>query len=81
MSEKYEFDSQGRMQYNPDFHFSHGKPFTESDLEYMCKYYEIDGTKLMSLALGKTEMTIESKIRKLKKQNRYEYYKNLNKYW
>ncbi|CAM5660806.1 DNA-entry nuclease OS=Lysinibacillus sphaericus OX=1421 GN=LS41612_04505 PE=4 SV=1 [Lysinibacillus sphaericus] len=36
------YDKYGRMQYHPEFHFSHGKPFSESELEYICKFYEVD---------------------------------------
>ncbi|WP_052523802.1 hypothetical protein [Geobacillus kaustophilus] len=76
-----EYDRWGRMKYHPEFHHNQGKPFTESDLEYLCKFYEIDGPKSISLALGKTERTIRTKVDQLKKRGLYEYYKNLNKYW
>lgn len=79
--ERYELDAQGRMKYNPEFHFSHKQPFTESDLEYMCKYYETDGRQKIGFAIGKTEGTVDQKIQQLKKDGLYEYYKNLNKHW
>lgn len=40
------FDKMGRMQYNPIFHTNHGKPFTVSDLIYLCKYYGVDGARI-----------------------------------
>lgn len=76
-----EFDKYGRMKYHPDFHENHRKPFSESDLEYMCKYWELDSIKTMSLALGKTETTITQKVTHLRKCGEFEYYKNLNKHW
>ncbi len=75
------YDRTGRMEYNPDFHFNQGERWTESDLEYLCKYIEIDGYRSVSFALGRTEKTIASKIADFKKNGKYEYYKNLNKYW
>ena len=71
----------GRMVYHPDFHFNHGKKFTEAELEYLCKFWESDGRRVMSYALGKTEVTLQQKVNVLRKQGKFEYYKNLNKYW
>lgn len=76
-----EYDNFKRMKYHPDFHFSHGKPFSESDLEYICKYYEVDHSRTIAFAIGKTEHTIRTKVNELKKKGLYEYYKNLNKHW
>nr|WP_275900502.1 DNA-entry nuclease [Anoxybacillus rupiensis] len=69
------------MKYHPELHPNHGKPFTESDLEYLCKFYEFDGAESISLALGKTEHTILTKVYDLRKRGLFEYYKNLNKHW
>lgn len=81
LDECVEYDRFGRMQYNTVYHPNHGKPFTESDLEYLCKYYERDGFKLMAMALGKTEKTVAQKVAELRKQGRFDYYKRLNKHW
>ncbi|MFF5993675.1 DNA-entry nuclease [Lysinibacillus sp. KU-BSD001] len=75
------YDRFGRMLYHPDFHFSQGERFTESDLEYICKYYEVDHARNLAFAIGKTEHTIRSKVNTLKQLGKYEYYKNLNKHW
>lgn len=84
------YDNQGRMKYNPFYHPNHGQNFSEEDLEYMCKFYEMDGRLGISLALGKTEGVISTKCNSLKKQmiivngkemSKYDYYKNLNKHW
>jgi hypothetical protein len=76
-----EFDRLGRMSYHPEFHQNHGKPFSEEDLEYLCKYFEIDPVRTIAFALGRTEHTCASKVTYLKKRGLYDYYKNLNKHW
>lgn len=65
--ERIEYDKLGRMRYHSKFHFSHGERFAESDLEYICKYYEVDHTRTLGFAIGKTEHTIRSKVDKLKR--------------
>ncbi|MGM0806484.1 MAG: hypothetical protein ACQET8_17220 [Bacillota bacterium] len=75
------FDGHGRMKFHPDFHFSHGESFTDCELEYLCKYYEVDHARTLSFAMGKTEGTLRSKVDYLKKNGLYDYYKNLNKHW
>jgi len=76
-----EYDRVGQMKYHPEFHKNHKKSFTESDLEYLCKFYDVDGAKLISMALGRTEAAVRSKLSNLKKRGLFEYYKNLNKHW
>ncbi|CAM5662992.1 DNA-entry nuclease OS=Lysinibacillus sphaericus OX=1421 GN=LS41612_04505 PE=4 SV=1 [Lysinibacillus sphaericus] len=63
------YDKYGRMQYHPEFHFSHGKPFSESELEYICKFYEVNYTRMISFAIGRTEHTIRSKVDSLRKKD------------
>lgn len=75
------YDKQGRMNYHPEFHFNHGKPFEPVELEYLCKFYESDGAADISFALGRTESTLRSKVNSLKKNGLFEYYKNCNKHW
>jgi hypothetical protein len=70
-----------RMEYHPEFHPNHGKPFTKSDLEYLCKFWEIDHRRTIAFALGRTEATCASKINRLRKEGLYHYYKNLNENW
>lgn len=69
------YDSMGRIQYHPDFHFSHRKPFTEEELEYLCRFYEVDDSRTMAFALGRTEATVVAKVSELKKRGLFEYYK------
>ncbi|MER1275514.1 DNA-entry nuclease [Bacillus velezensis] len=80
-AETYEYDVCGRMKYHPDFHFNHGKKFSESDLEYLCKYYDSDHAQSIAFALGKTEHVIKQKVSDLRKSGRYEHFKNMNKHW
>ncbi|EPD52783.1 hypothetical protein HMPREF1210_01163 [Paenisporosarcina sp. HGH0030] len=69
------YDDQGRMKYHPKYHTRHGKRFTEDELIYLCKFWEIDNIRDLSLGLGKTEMTLASRITNLKKSGKYEVYK------
>ncbi|HIW33491.1 MAG TPA: DNA-entry nuclease [Candidatus Paenibacillus intestinavium] len=73
------YDEIGRMKYHPDFHFSHRKPFTQSDLEYLCVYYGVDTTRSLSFALGKVETAIATKYCLLKSQGLVEHYRQM--YW
>ena len=68
------YDSHGRMHYHPDFHFNHGAPFTEEELEYLCKFYEVDTARSLSFALGRTERTLRTKVDQLKKTGMYQVY-------
>lgn len=76
-----EYDQSGLMKYHPFYHPNHRKPFTQIEIEYLCKYIEIDGVELISYALGRTPKSIIKKHLKLKKDGNFDYYKNLNKYW
>lgn len=69
------YDDQGRMKYHPKYHTRHGKKFTEEELIYLCKFWEIDDIRDLSFGLGKTEMTLASKMSELKKNGQYEFYK------
>lgn len=71
-----QYDQSGRMKYHPRYHTRHGKKFTDEELIYLCKYWESDDIRDLSFALGKTEMTLASKMTDLKKTGKYELYKN-----
>lgn len=62
-----EYDSYGRMKYNPELHENQGKPWSKEDLEYLITWYEIIGAEEMSLALGRPEAVIANKVSKLRK--------------
>lgn len=72
------YDSSGRMKYNPEYHFNQGKPYTLSELVYICQQYRMGNRKTLSMAVGRTEGTLAALIYKLKKSGEFEYYKNLN---
>ncbi len=74
MSNELEYDNLGRLKYNEAFHFNHGKPFSEEDLIYLCKFWETEDVKSLSLGLGRTEMTLVSKITRLKQDGMYQVY-------
>lgn len=69
------------LPFDPKFHHNHRRPFTESDLEYLCRYFEVDELRSLSYAMGRTEYTLVSKVQELKRKGLYEYYKTLNKHW
>lgn len=81
MDENIEYDVQGRMRYHSEYHDRHSIPFSESDLEYLCKYYYVDGRKSISMALGRTESVVAGKVHELKMKGLIEYYAKLNKHW
>ncbi|MNW03968.1 hypothetical protein D3C71_1999790 [compost metagenome] len=70
------YDSGGRMEYHPEFHFSHGQPFSQDELEYLCTFYGFDDARTVAFALGRTEHTCRVKIMKLKAAGKFEYYRN-----
>ncbi|WP_108669527.1 DNA-entry nuclease [Peribacillus acanthi] len=76
-----EYDSQGRIKYHPELHNKQGLPWSEEDLEYLCKYESIDDRQTIAMALGRTVTTVDTRLHLLKKTGRFEYYKNLNKHW
>lgn len=78
---EFQYDSKHRMKYHPEFHFSHGQPYTESDLEYLCRFCHCDSMRHLSFALGKTERNIADKIMELKRNGLFNYYQTLNKHY
>ncbi|MEK4351286.1 DNA-entry nuclease [Paenibacillus sp. FSL R5-0475] len=69
------YDGSNRMNYHPEFHFAHGKRFSQEDLEYLCTFYESDNARSLSFALGKTEHVCRNKYSSLKKAGLIEFYK------
>lgn len=58
----------GRLKYNKELHPNHGKRFNEEDTRYIIDWYEKIGAEEISLALGRTEGTIQSKVMCLRKE-------------
>lgn len=75
--ETYEYDDAGRMKYHPDFHANNGKRWSEYDKWYLCKFYETDGIKKISLALERTEGTVTQQYMTLQRKGEVEKYKNM----
>ncbi|MEK5235439.1 DNA-entry nuclease [Paenibacillus sp. FSL L8-0470] len=73
------YDCGGRMEYHPEFHFSHGEPWSSEDLEYLCTFYGVDSARTLSFALGKTEPVCRVKFYKLKSNGKVEFYRNCYK--
>ena len=63
-----EFDCNGRMKYNPELHHNQGEPWSYEDTKYLIEWLEVIGYEEMSLALGRTETTLRTKVFKLRKK-------------
>lgn len=81
VAEVFEYDVRGRLKYHPELHPNHKKPWSEEDIEYLCKYAEVDTLDNISLALGRTCQIVVYKLRTLRRDGKYDYYKTLNKHW
>lgn len=79
--EQYEFDHKGRMKYNPEFHPNQGKHVTDEELEYICKFWEIDGQQSVAFALGRTETSIMNYWNKLNRAGLVGHYKRLETHY
>ena len=75
-----EYDTNGRIKYNPEFHFNRGKELSDYEKAYLCHYWEWDGAKSLSYSLGKTEAALQTLIKKMKKNGDYEHYKQVWQY-
>lgn len=79
-NEEFEYDAYGRLLYHPELHDRHGKPWDESELEYICKFAG-DKSSVLAFAIGRPMTSISAKLWVLKNNGLFDYYKNLNKYW
>lgn len=80
VDETIEYDKWGNMKYHPSYHPNHGTRFEEKELIYLCKFWEYDNWRDMSFALGRTEKTLALKVSKLRKNGRFEIYKNMKEF-
>lgn len=62
------FDKQGRMQYHPDYHANHGKPWKITEQNYLVQNYDEIGPEQVSLALERTPHTVMAKAWELRKK-------------
>jgi hypothetical protein len=63
-----QYDSHGRMKYDPEFHTNHKKPWTTHDQKYLIEFYNGANSNDISMALGRTVGTILDKVCTLRKQ-------------
>lgn len=63
-----EYDSSGRMKYNPEFHTKSGQPWEEDDIQYLIDWYEKIGPEEMSFALERPISAIIQKATVLRKK-------------
>lgn len=77
IDETIEYDNLGRMKYHPDYHFAHGQRFTEEETAYICRYIDSDEIINLSLAIGKTQMTISDKASRLRRNGKFEMYRKM----
>lgn len=57
------------------------KPYTEEELEYLCRFSEIDGVPSIACGLNRSQLSIYKKIQKLKTTGRYEHYRSCHIYY
>jgi hypothetical protein len=67
---KPEYDSCGRMRYNPEFHDKQFTPWLMIDERYLIENYAATGRSRMSFALGRTESTVAERVYRLRKMGK-----------
>ena len=72
-----EYDSLGRLKYDPDLLDCHQGRYTEDDLAYMCAMHGSMSLTDIGLAVGRTPCAVAVKLGSLKKQGLYEHYRNM----
>lgn len=65
---KYEYDINGRMKYNPEFHRKHNTSWSKEDLEYLICWYDLAGPEELSFALERPMTAINQKVVSLRKK-------------
>ena len=65
------YDKFGGIAYTPSFHENHNKPWTKRDLNYLVNWYYKIGSAEMSLALGRPENAVRTKVWHLKKEGKF----------
>lgn len=71
------YDQFGRMKAHPVYHPQSGKPWTQGELVYLCKFYEFDGLQTISYGLGRAETACAKKVSDLRVEGIFRKYK----YW
>lgn len=77
------FDSTGRMQYHPEYHSAHKRPWTNKEEAEVIRLYYTVGAEELSFSLGRTIATVQRracnlrKAGKLKRPQTVKYVKHL----
>ena len=61
-------DRNGRMNYQPELHTNHNKPWLTQDEKYLIEMYEKIGPDQMALTLGRTIKTVMDRACELRKK-------------
>lgn len=75
--DKVKYDKWHRMQYDPEYHDNHNKPWTVNDLAFLCGQYKSMKKLDLSLALGRTHRTILSKASQLRKEGQFKHFEEI----
>ena len=62
------YDKYGRMNYHPDYHQNHGKPWKTTEQKYLIDNYVSMGPEQISLALERTIHVVMQKACELRKK-------------
>lgn len=68
-----QYDSYGRMLYNPEFHGKNRTAWEEEEIQYLIDWYDIIGAEEMSFALERTMASIQHKVSRLRKEGRMKF--------
>jgi hypothetical protein len=71
------YDRQGRMNYSPELHHNHGKPYRTGEVRYLCQRYRYGNVNEIALALGRTVHSVHTVARRMRKQGLFDYYREL----
>lgn len=63
---------------NPNYHAKHGIKFTLAEKVYLARYYDIDGTKHMSLSLERPIYSLLAAIRYMRQNGEWDLYRSLS---
>jgi hypothetical protein len=63
-----QYDSYGRMKYNPEYHAKHGTPWSYEDIQYLINWFEFAGAEEMSFALERPITAVQEMANRLRKQ-------------
>ena len=66
-----------RMFYDPQICNEHYKGFTIHDLAYICAFYGKISSREIAISLGRTQKSIQNKVRRLKLANEFDGYKSM----